>query len=110
LVWSGKWFIQPNTEWILTSSHSFAHQAAASKAAKHLTSFAYIYTPARYLWAPQVDPRGERLAVKVAGIILKPLDRARAQKTDYIAVLTHYIAERVEKAWGRESRVIYPPV
>jgi len=41
---------------------------------------------------------------------LKEWDYETAQHVDYFIANSHYIADRIRRAYGRESTVIYPPV
>jgi glycosyltransferase involved in cell wall biosynthesis len=70
----------------------------------------YAYTPARYLWTPELDPRGNHPAVRAAAALLKPLDRRRAQEATAIAGISRFIADRIERTWERPAEVIHPPV
>lgn len=77
----------------------------------HVPRFAYVHTPARYLWAPEHDVRGTRHAVRAAAVPFKALDRRRAAEAGTaFAANSRFIAERIHRAWGVEARVIYPPV
>lgn len=107
-TWAGTRFGSP--DFVLLSSHAFAHHADWRNRAD-APRFVYTYTPARYLWAPEVDPRGTSLPVRMAGPALRALDRrvARAQDARF-AGISHYVRERMERAWGVEAEVIYPPV
>lgn len=96
-------------EWILASSHLFAHHV-------HFVDFpdtpkyAYIHTPARYIWEPDLDHRGRNLLVRAAGSILKPLDKCRAQESTKMAANSEFTRQRIQRVWDRDSDVIYPPV
>lgn len=96
-------------EWAVISSHSFAHQYAES-GNKRLRKLAYVHTPARYVWAPEVDPRGGSTAARALAAPLKAVDRRRARELQAIAVNSRYIQQRVANAWDRDSIVVYPPV
>lgn len=109
-VWTGRWHEHHEAEWILTSSHTFAHHIAASRHGRSATTYAYVHTPARFLWAPEVDPRAAHPVARALGPVLRSVDRRRAQYIDHIAVNSRYVRERVRRAWGRDARVIYPPV
>jgi glycosyltransferase involved in cell wall biosynthesis len=41
---------------------------------------------------------------------LKRWDRARSADVDTFVTLSHYIEDRIQRAYGRSSAVIYPPV
>ncbi len=97
---------------ILTDSHSFAHQVRKRPGALHVC---YYYTPARSLWAPEIDNRalGGRFGAlrKVLAKKLKALDLEASKGPDVLMAISHTIGERVEMAYGRKvDHVIYPPV
>ena len=96
-------------DWILVSSHLFAHHARFP-AAPRAKKLVYAHTPARYVWSPELDGRGASWAAKSASRLLKPLDRKRAQEATAIAANSRFVRDRIAAAWGRESTVIYPPV
>lgn len=97
-------------EWLLCSSHLFAHHARLGGPARSAPKFVYAYTPARYIWTPQMDARGTSLPVRLASVPLKRLDRKRAQEATAIAGISNFVSQRISEAWDRESTVIYPPV
>ena len=94
-------------EWVLVSSHLFAHHVRAPWPTK---KFVYAHTPARYIWEPERDERGKSRVVRAASAVLKPIDRRRAGEATSIAVNSHFTGQRVLKAWHQPSTVIYPPV
>lgn len=99
-----------DAEWLLCSSHLFAHHARFSGPARNAPKFVYAYTPARYIWTPQMDARGTSLPVRLASVPLKALDRKRAREATAIAGISNFVSQRISEAWDRESTVIYPPV
>lgn len=96
-----------NPEWMLVSSHLFAHHIKARPGTHKLV---YAHTPARYIWEPERDHRGDSTMARMASRVLKPIDRRRAAEATSIAVNSRYTGERVARAWEQPSRVIYPPV
>lgn len=99
-----------DAKWILSSSHLFSHHARFSGAARQAKRLVYLYTPARYIWSPELDSRGTGPGVRLASSLFKGIDRARAQDADSIVAISNYVAKRVEKYWGLDAGVIYPPV
>lgn len=97
-------------EWVLSSSHLFAHHAQLSGPARDARKLAYVHTPARYIWEPSLDERGNSFIPRVASSVLKPLDRKRAGELDAIAANSKFVQTRIARCWGQESVVIYPPV
>lgn len=97
-------------DWVLTSSHLFAHHARFHGPASDAPKLVYVHTPARYIWAPELDERGDNKPARLVSKLLRPLDRRRAQEPVALAANSRFIAKRVADAWGREAEVIYPTV
>jgi glycosyltransferase involved in cell wall biosynthesis len=97
-------------DWLLVSSHLFAHHVRPRGADRDIPKFVYAHTPARYIWTPELDQRGDSAAVRVAAACLKPLDRRRAQEAVKIAANSRFVRDRIRAAWQRDADVIYPPV
>lgn len=96
-------------DFVLISSHLFAHHFRLQDSWR-VPKLVYVHTPARYIWAPEYDPRGQSLAAKAASLLLKPLDRMRAGEPQAIVSNSEFVRTRVREAWRRESDVIFPPV
>lgn len=99
-----------DAEWILCSSHLFAHHARFSGPASDAGKYVYVYTPARYIWNPELDSRGDSKLLRHLSKPLQVLDRHRAMEATSIAAISEYVRKRVESHWGRPCEVIYPPV
>jgi glycosyltransferase involved in cell wall biosynthesis len=99
-----------DAEWILCSSHLFAHHARFSGPARSAPKFVYAYTPARYIWNPELDSRGSSAFVRAASVPLKAIDRNRAREPHAIAAISEFVRHRIKESWKRDSTVIYPPV
>lgn len=103
------WRARPvrEAEWVLASSHLFAHHIAVRGPA--VKKFAYVHTPARYIWCPSLDKRGQGLPRLVAPP-LRAIDRRRAQELYRVSANSDFVRIRIQRTWGREADVIYPPV
>ncbi|HEV7949458.1 MAG TPA: glycosyltransferase, partial [Glaciihabitans sp.] len=99
-----------DAEWILCSSHLFAHHARFSGPARDVPKFVYAHTPARYIWTPELDMRGSNPGVRAASRAFQPLDYKRAQEAVSLAANSRFVADRIAHVWDRDSTVIYPPV
>ena len=99
-----------DADWILTSSHLFAHHARFGGSGRGAPKLVYTHTPARYIWNPELDVRGDTFAARTAANMLKGLDRRRAQEPVAIAANSVFVQKRIAQAWHRESTVIHPPV
>lgn len=91
----------------IVSTHLFAHHVALPK---KMLKLLYVHTPARYIWEPSLDARGDSPMGRLISSVLKPLDRMRAGEAAEVAANSHFVQKRVKAAWGRDSHVIYPPV
>ncbi|WP_052460297.1 glycosyltransferase [Microbacterium gorillae] len=99
-----------DADWVLTSSHLFAHHARFRGPARDAPKLVYAHTPARYVWTPELDGRGSGIAARAVSSVIKPLDRRRAAEPVAIAANSAFIAERIADTWEREATVIHPPV
>ncbi|WP_371821150.1 glycosyltransferase [Blastococcus sp. PRF04-17] len=93
---------------VITSHHAFATQNSIGRTARrHL---AYVHSPARYVWSPALDPRGNVWPVKVLRPALKRVDRAAARRLTAVAANSAEVARRIQESWGVDATVIHPPV
>ncbi len=105
MAWRG---LPGDYDWLLVSSHAFAHHARLRRA--RVPKLVYVHSPARYLWVPHLDERGAHPVMRAASPALRALDRHRAREATAIAANSAYIGRRIARVWGRESVVIHPPV
>jgi glycosyltransferase involved in cell wall biosynthesis len=97
-------------DWIVASSHLFSHHIRARGRSQGAPKFLYVHTPARYIWTPEMDARGEGLIARLAASILRPLDKRRAQEAAAVASVSEFVQKRIAETWDVSSTVIYPPV
>lgn len=100
---------------VISSSHAVAKGVITGP---HQTHISYVHSPMRYAW----DMQGQYLresklgrgplgwALRVFLHYLRLWDTRTANGVDQFVANSRFIARRVRKAYGRESRVIYPPV
>ena len=106
---------------VLSISHCAAKGVKAPAGAKHVC---YCLTPARYLYDQQgayfgdlpdsrnLPNRSNPIRV-LRGFLLGRLrkwDQRTATNVDHFIAISHYVAERIKRHYGREAAVIYPPV
>ncbi|UNK45807.1 glycosyltransferase [Arthrobacter sulfonylureivorans] len=109
----GTWSALPAVkayDWMLVSSHLFAHHARFTGPARHAVKLSYIHSPARYIWAPEQDSRGSAPVLKAAASLLKPLDRRRSRESVALAANSAFIRDRIRRVWDLDAEVIHPPV
>ncbi len=99
-----------DADWVLCSSHLFAHHARFAGPARDAPKLVYAHTPARYIWTPELDGRGSGSVARAVSAALRPLDRKRAAEPVAIAANSAFIAQRIADTWEREATVIHPPI
>lgn len=93
---------------VITSSHACAKGFRPGRDALHLC---YCYTPMRYLWDGNDQRHGfHRLGLLGAGAAMRRWDRRSARWVDAFAAISTAVQARIERCYGRSSRVIHPPV
>ena len=100
---------------VLSISHAVAHGIKTSKEQIHIS---YVCTPMRYAWHLQddylhlhhLDKPLIGAAARLTLSLLRRWDRESASRADYLLAISHWTAQKIQQAWGRESHVIYPPV
>jgi glycosyltransferase involved in cell wall biosynthesis len=99
-----------NVEKVVVSSHAFSHHLASRAAHSGIPAFAYVHSPARYVWAPDLDDRGNSLVGRLGRSYFQRWDRRYASHDVNYAANSQFVAKRVADAWGVDASVIYPPV
>ncbi|MBI4115238.1 MAG: glycosyltransferase [Candidatus Omnitrophica bacterium] len=97
---------------VISLSHCVAKGVLIPKGAKH---FCYCLTPMRYLWGFEEVYFGRLM--KWFPFIVNPIlnwlrkwDVATSQGVDAFFCISEVVKKRIEKNYGREATVIYPPV
>lgn len=102
-------------EVILSCSHSVAKGAITHFNQLHIC---YCYTPMRYAWDLYHQYLNEANLQKgwkgkLAKFILHYIrmwDTQSASRVDEFVAISHFIAKRIQKIYGKKASVIYPPV
>jgi glycosyltransferase involved in cell wall biosynthesis len=100
---------------VVSSSHAVAKGVLTGPGQLHVS---YVHSPMRYAWDLQHQYlRQSGLDRGVKGALarwmlhrLRAWDQASASRVDVIVANSSFIAERIRKAWGRNSFVVHPPV
>ena len=100
---------------VISSSHSVAKNVRTRDGQLHVT---YCHSPMRYAWDLRDQYLREAgLSTGVRGVMARTLldslqrwDRARSADVDVFTTNSRYVADRIQRAYGRSSTVIYPPV
>lgn len=97
---------------VLSISHCVAKGVLTHADQKHLC---YCFTPMRYAWDLYHEhlsalPIGVRGIARLFLHYLRGWDQRSGQGVDAFAAISHHVARRIEKTYGKKSTVIYPPV
>lgn len=93
---------------VVTSSHACVKGFGPGREALHLC---YCYTPMRYAWLSEVDRRGHPSRLQAAGkTYFRRWDRMSSSWVDEFAAISTCVRERVQRFYGRDAKVIAPPV
>jgi len=100
---------------IISSSHAVAKGVLTGSNQLHIN---YCHTPIRYAWdLTHQYLREANLLSGIKGTLAKAIlhyirmwDVNAANRVDYFAANSHYVAARIKKIYRRDSTVIYPPV
>jgi glycosyltransferase involved in cell wall biosynthesis len=100
---------------VLSSSHAVAKGVRTTPSQLHIC---YCYTPMRYAWDLQESYLQQvGLHRGVAGwFVRRSLARLRrwdaqsATRVNHFVAISAHIADRIQRSYGRDSTVIYPPV
>ena len=98
---------------VLSSSHAVAKSARPGRRALHVC---YCFTPMRYVWdlygeyfGPRAAP-AMRAAMPAVAAALRRWDRRTAARVDQFVAISDFVADRIQRAYGRTADVIHPPV
>jgi glycosyltransferase involved in cell wall biosynthesis len=95
---------------VISSSHAFGHHLAGNAARAGRKAFAYVHSPARYIWAPEHDHRGRGRIATIGAKPLQAIDRSGTHPDVHYAANSEFVRDRIRASWGRDANVIYPPV
>jgi glycosyltransferase involved in cell wall biosynthesis len=95
---------------VVSFSYAVAHGVRLSKETLHIS---YTYTPMRYAWSDlNLDGKHSRKNL-IVNMLLKGFrkwDRAAVTRVDEIVAISQSISERIQQAYQRKAKIIYPPV
>jgi glycosyltransferase involved in cell wall biosynthesis len=103
----------PASRLVISTSSTFARGAAARGKTLHI---AYIHTPMRFAWdvdgylAGSSFPMPARAGLRMSAPALRKWDRWAGRRPDVLVANSLNVQRRIALRWGRESRVIHPPV
>lgn len=99
---------------ILSASHCVAKGAIPGPYGRHLC---YCFTPMRYIWdgyweyfRPGTGVGFRRFLAPWVSERLRTWDASSCARVDRFVAISHLVAARIRRYYGRESAVIHPPV
>ena len=95
---------------IVSFNYAVANGIRRLNGARHIS---YTYTPMRYAWRDlNINGTRSRNQLPINWLMrnFRKWDKKAASRVDEFAAISHVISERVQCAYQREARVIYPPV
>jgi glycosyltransferase involved in cell wall biosynthesis len=110
---AARWKLPP-CDLVISLSHCVAKAASPPPGVPHLC---YCFTPMRYAWHMRETyfasdgSRGLRAKMR-AGLLaqLRSWDRNTADRVTHFVAISQTVKRRIAECYGRDSRVIYPPV
>jgi glycosyltransferase involved in cell wall biosynthesis len=97
---------------VISSSHCVAKGIIPGPSTFHLC---YCHTPMRYAWDQEhaYFPRRSGPVARLRNLILTRLrtwDASSAGRVDLFVANSSFVAQRIERYYGRQSEVLHPPV
>jgi glycosyltransferase involved in cell wall biosynthesis len=104
----------PEADVLLTSSFAFAHHFSTRN---HAPQLCYCYSPLRMAWS-MTDAYGDEVgggalghrALRALAAWLRAIDRRAARRVTRYVAESKFVADQIERFYGRSAAVIYPPV
>lgn len=93
---------------LVISNTSFAAKGVILK--PETVHICYCHTPTRYLWSPEIDPRGSGKMRSKIQKKLKRWDLVASARPDFYIGNSNNISAKIKKFYGRNAITIYPPV
>lgn len=97
---------------VVSSSHAVAKSVRRPPGVPHLC---YCFTPMRYVWDQADAYLGRGLRRRLAAPLVRSLQRfdvrtSGPERVSRFVAISKTVAERIRRHYGREARVVYPPV
>jgi glycosyltransferase involved in cell wall biosynthesis len=96
---------------LISTSHCVAKAVRPAPGCRHLC---YCFTPMRYAWTFYTEYFGrnalKQLLVKPVLASLRRWDRRASRRVDLFVAISEHIRKRIQRFYGRDADVVYPPV
>ncbi|MDP6522635.1 MAG: glycosyltransferase [Kiritimatiellia bacterium] len=101
----------PEADLVISTSHCIAKALQPRKGCRHLC---YCFTPMRYAWTffdeYFGDNAAKRLAAKPILACLRRWDRHSSRRVDRFVAISSHVQKRINRFYGREADIVFPPV
>ncbi|HSQ30263.1 MAG TPA: glycosyltransferase [Gemmatimonadaceae bacterium] len=97
-------------DFVISVSSAFSKSVRPANGAMNVC---YCLSPPRYLWDLREEylaGRAARTVLDVAATWLQRADRAAAKGVDEFVAISRTVADRVQRSYERDARIVYPPV
>ena len=102
---------------VISSSHEVSHGLLVKQTTKHIC---FYHSPSRILWDRSHDyvkdfrerDKGiiKLFLIELGQHFLRLWDQSASKRPDIVLANSNHVAKRIKKYYGREAKVIYPPV
>jgi glycosyltransferase involved in cell wall biosynthesis len=99
---------------VVSMSHAVAKSARTGPKTFHIS---YVFTPMRYIWDFESEYfPASRFRWPLSWYVrrtcarLRAWDAATSRRPDAMMAISHHVAERIRRHYGRDVEVLYPPV
>lgn len=92
---------------VISSSVIFSKGLILKPKTRHVC---YCYSPTRFLWDRHAEYENKGWLAVLSRHLLRIWDRQASDRVDEFVAISKNIQSRIKKYYGRESKIIYPPV
>jgi len=92
---------------VISSSVIFSKGLVLKPKTRHIC---YCYSPTRFLWDRHSENENRRWPAILSRHLLRIWDRQASDRVDEFVAISKNVQARIKKYYGKESKIIYPPV
>lgn len=92
---------------VVSSSVIFSKGLVLKPKTRHIC---YCYSPTRFLWDRHAEYENKGVLSMLSRHLLRIWDRQASDRVDEFVAISKNVQSRIKKYYGRESKIIYPPI
>ena len=92
---------------VISSSVIFSKGLVLKPKTRHIC---YCYSPTRFLWDRHAEYENKKWTATLSRHLLRIWDRQASDRVDEFVAISKHVQSRIKKYYGKESKLIYPPV